>query len=67
MGEGQPAKPAERSRRGILLLIPVLLASVACGVCRLSEARAAGSSVRWEKLVLWDSKKLAEHTLCPAA
>lgn len=50
---------AVRSKKGILPL--------ACGVCWLFRARASGSSVRWEKLVLWDSQKVVEHTLCPAA
>lgn len=67
MEESQPAKLAVRSRKGILPLIPVPLAFVACGVPWLFETRGAGSSVRWEKLVLWDSKKLVEHTLHLAA
>lgn len=63
--ESQPAKMAVRSRKGILPLIPGSVASVACGVCWLFKA--AGSCMRWEKLVPWDSKKLVERTLCPAA
>lgn len=67
-GKGaMPAKLAVRSRKGILPLIPVPLAPAAYGVRWLLRARAAGSSVGWEKLVLWDSQKLVEHTLGPAA